>query len=377
MKRGLFLLAISILGCVDPYNPKEITESESILVVDGFVNTSGPSKITLSRSQNLNNSSQTIYEIGAEVYIEDQLGNKISFLGDNFGNYTLASQPFTSSAYRLKIRLSNQKEYVSDFVPKLVSPQIAEITWGLTETSDVELKVSTGGGQANEPGFYRWTFDETWEYLTPYYSSLIFNPDTRSPEIRTNNITNCWRKAASTGVAIESTTRFSQNQVSDFVIATFKLNSERFKVKYSVLVKQQSLTNEAFNYWKQVKRSNEDLGTIFGPLPSEIISNIKSVSNGSEPVVGFFSISSITTKRIFIANRELPAAALYETPYQNCQLLEIPVQDISNFNSEPYLLVGPVYLGGGPIVIAYSYSSKFCVDCRLSGGTDVKPDYWE
>lgn len=370
-----FLVGLS--ACIDPYNPPEIGQSESILVIDGFVNSSGPSKITLSRSQNLNDPSQPIYETGAEVWVEDTQGNKVFFTEDNLGGYHLTTHTFIATTYQLKIRLLNQKEYESDFVPKLTSPEIDAVTWGLTGTDEVELSVSTHDDLSIESSYYRWTFDETWEYVTPYYSSLVFNEATRIPDQRNDNITTCWRSGKSTNIAIESTTRFSENRISNFPIDRFKLSSERFKIKYSVLVKQMALTSDAYNYWKQVKKSNEDLGTIFGPLPSEVISNIRCVTNPDEPVVGFFSISSITTKRLFIPSRELPTPASFDTPYPACTLSEIPVQIISEFNSERYLLVGPVYLGGGPIIVAYSYSDKFCVDCRLNGGTNIQPDYWE
>lgn len=377
MKRSFIVFFIGLSSCIDPYNPPEIAQSESLLVVDGYVNSSGTSKITLSRSQNLTDPAQPTFEIGAEVWVEDTQGNKVFFAADNFGEYYLTEHTFTAATYRLKVRLSNQKEYESDFVPRLTSPEIDEVTWGLTETEEVELKVSTHDDLSSVPGYYRWTFEETWEYVTPYYSSLVFNTITKQPDERLNNITACWRTAQSTSIAVESTSRFNENKVSEFAIDRFKINSERFKIKYSVLVKQVSITADAYNYWKQVKKSNEDLGTIFGPLPSEVISNIRCVTNPNEPVMGFFSMSSITTKRLFIPNRELPAPTFYNTPYSACTISEIPVQNISQFNSEIYLLVGPLYLGGGPIIRAYSYSDKFCVDCRLSGGTNIQPDYWE
>ncbi|HRG10996.1 MAG TPA: DUF4249 family protein, partial [Cyclobacteriaceae bacterium] len=78
-----------------------------------------------------------------------------------------------------------------------------------------------------------------------------------------------------------------ENKVSEFVIDRFKLNSERFYSKYSALVKQQSLTEGAYSYWKQVKKTNQDLGTIFGPLPSEVIGNIQSLSDPKERVIGY------------------------------------------------------------------------------------------
>jgi hypothetical protein len=375
MKKIHFILLLGLYACIDPYNPPEITQAASVLIIDGSINSNGESKLTLSRSQNLNDQSPLVYQTGASVWIEDESENKFFLTEENTGSYHLPSVTLLAPNYKLKIRLSNQKEYESEFVPTLISPAIDSVTWGISN-DQVELRVNTHNENNTESGYYRWTFDETWEYITPYYSSVVYNANTGRADVRTEDVTTCWRTGKSTEISIESTARFSENKVSQFALDRFNINSERFKVKYSVLVKQQTITSEAYNYWKQVKKSNEDLGTIFGSLPSEVISNVRSIDNPDEPVVGFFSVSSITTKRLFIANREVPAPIFYETPYPNCQLLEIPVQSLSSFNSDSYLLVSPITMGG-VIVIAYSYSSKFCVDCRLSGGVNVQPDYWE
>ncbi|MCW5909475.1 MAG: DUF4249 domain-containing protein [Cyclobacteriaceae bacterium] len=381
MKRSFFLFLISLSACIDPYTHPEIAESIPLLVVDGFINPSETSKISLSYSQNLNLArfSGPAYEAGAEVWIEDEQGNKFSLPGDNLGNYYLAPNSINTSTptFRLKIRLADQKEYESEFVPVLVSPAIDSVTWGLTNTREVEVKVSTHSLN-NESGYYRWTFDETWEYFTPFHSSLVLNPSTLRPDMREDNLSRCWRKDYSTNISIESTARFSENKVSEFAIHRIKLHSERVRTKYSMLVKQQALTADAYNYWKQVKKTNEDLGTIFGPLPTEVIGNIRSISNPGERVIGFFSVSSISTKRIFITTQELPRPSqLYETPYGSCELRQVAAGNVSQITPGIYLLIDPIYAEGSELIVAYTYSSRYCADCSLSGGTLVQPEYWQ
>lgn len=98
MKRSFMFFLVGLSACIDPYNPPEIGQSESILVIDGFVNSSGPSKITLSRSQNLNDPSQPIYETGAEVWVEDTQGNKVFLRRITLADITL---PHTPSSLQL------------------------------------------------------------------------------------------------------------------------------------------------------------------------------------------------------------------------------------------------------------------------------------
>jgi|JI10StandDraft_1071094.scaffolds.fasta_scaffold00949_23 hypothetical protein len=381
MKRSLLIFIVCLSACIDPYTHPEIAKSDPFLVVDGFINPMEISKITLSYTQSLNLGGSTApsFEIGAEVWVEDEQENKFSMTGDNQGNYYLAPNSIDTSApaaYRLKIKLTNQKEYESEFVPVLTSPDIDSVTWGLSNNQEVELKVSTHNDLTEEPGYFRWTFDETWEYFSRYYSAMSYNSATGEVEFRQDNINKCWQQGYSTNISIESTTRFEENKVSEFVIDRFKLNSEKFYSKYSALVKQQSLTEGAYSYWKQIKKTNQDLGTIFGPLPSEVIGNFQSLSDPEERVIGYFSISSIKTKRIFITTQELPRPSqAYETPYGSCELFEIPAQRVNEVSQ--YLLVDPIYSDDGlGTIIAYTFSSQFCVDCRFRGGSTVQPEYW-
>lgn len=381
MRRGFFFFLISLSACIDPYTHPKVAESVPLLVVDGFINPTDSSKITLSYSQNLSftQPSSPIYETDAEVWIEDELENKYYLTGDNLGHYYLTpnSINISISAYRLKIILANQKEYESEFVPVLTSPAIDTIIWATTNNGEIDVKVSTHNTN-NETGYYRWIFDETWEYYSAFHSTLVLNPPSTRPQMREDNLSRCWRRDFSTDISIESTARFSENKVSDFAIQRIKLNSERLRVKYSILVKQQTLTSDAYNYWKQIKKTNEDLGTIFGPLPTEVIGNIRSISNPDERVVGFFSITSMSTRRFFITPQELPTPPLpYETPYGSCELREVPAGNISDVVPGVHLFVDPIYADGSELIIAYTYSTRYCVDCRVSGGTIIKPEFWQ
>ncbi|HRG10995.1 MAG TPA: DUF4249 family protein, partial [Cyclobacteriaceae bacterium] len=179
MKRSLLIFIVCLSACIDPYTHPEIEKSNPLLVVDGFINPLEISKITLSYTQDLNLGGSTApsFEIGAEVWVEDEQENKLSLTSDNQGNYYLAPNSIdtaTPGTYRLKIKLTNQKEYESEFVPMLTSPDIDSVTWGLTNNQEVELKVSTHNVLTEAPGYFRWTFDETWEYFSRYYSAVSY-----------------------------------------------------------------------------------------------------------------------------------------------------------------------------------------------------------
>jgi hypothetical protein len=373
VKRISFIL-IFFTSCIDPYNPPVIEQDLSVLVIDGFINVTGESTIRLTRSQNIYETNTPIVEIGATLWLEDELGAKKFLTEVEAGKYVLPPQTFQATQYRLSIQTKNSKIYQSDFEPVKISPPIDSLTWTITDDLGVQINVNTHDF-GNEKGFYRWNFVETNSYISAYTSAFVFNSTTKSIELRKDNIYNCWRTGYSTDILVESTLRLSKNIVSEFPLRYIKQNSELIRFRYSILVNQYSITEKAFNYWKQLRKNSEDLGTLFGPTPTQLTGNFKSLNDPSETVLGYFYISSVTSKRIFISSTQLPIPSFYETPYSGCEQSELKLADVSNFTG-PFLLTSEIPDGFGPAILGYYYSAAQCVDCRLTGGTTTKPDFW-
>jgi hypothetical protein len=66
-----------------------------------------------------------------------------------------------------------------------------------------------------------------------------------------------------------------------------------------MLVKQTALSKEIYNYWKKLKEANEEAGSMYDKVPSQIFGNIK-CCNGKEQALGYFTASAVRAKRIFI-----------------------------------------------------------------------------
>lgn len=375
MRRLLFIV-ILVTGCIDPYFPPEIDSTEPILVIDGFIDTQGTSTIRLTRTQTLTEEGLPQPVTGATLWIEDTQGLKTFLIETGEGNYELPSQSFSSATYRLSIRTAQGKEYVSDFVAVKNSPPIDSLSWGLTSDQGVEIFVSTHDPETEE-GYYRWTFEETWLYTSAGQSTYVFDPVTRAVTVREEDIYHCWRNDRSSDILVGNTTRLSENRISEFPLTYIPQTSERTRYKYSILVSQYSITQSAYNYWQQIKKTTEDLGTLFGPLPSQVVGNYTCITNPSEPVLGYFAIGTVSRQRLFIPWQELPTPSSYETPYDQCEVWEILLENFYTFNGSPFLLLYGIPNPNGPGIIGYYYATESCADCRLTGGTTTKPDFWE
>jgi hypothetical protein len=371
-----FLVGCSLLwlgSCVEPYRPDVIQAPNNYLVVDGFINSKGPTNIRLSRTVNLDGAAIPPGETNARVLIEEEGGPQFILTEGLDGNYT--GQPLQlnpARRYRLRIRTQNNQEYASDFVENKITPPIDSVSWK-AENTDLQVYVNTHDPE-QKTQYYSWKYDETWEFTTPFYSVREYINNRMND--RRENINRCWRGGNSTTIAIASTTKLSQDVVSEFPLIKIPGNSVKLKYKYSILVKQFAQTKEAYEYAETLKKNTENIGTLFDPLPTQLTGNIKCISDPAEPVIGFVSVASEEVKRIFISSSQLPSSWSTLNEFSYCTLDTVLLKDVAaTFASGLVLPVNDVLneMGG---TIGYNGSSAECVDCRIRG-TNVKPVFWE
>ena len=370
-----FLVGCLLLGlgsCIEPYRPDIIQAPNNYLVVDGFINSNGITTIRLSRTVNLDGAAVPPGETKAKVYIEEEGGPQYGLSEGRDGNYT--SQPLQlnlTRRYRLRIRTANNKEYASAYVANKITPPIDSISWKAADDA-LQIYVSSHDPK-QDTRYYRWNYEETWEFTTPFYSANEYVNNNMID--RRDNINRCWRGGVSSAIFIASTAKLSQDVVSEFPLVKLPASSFKIKYKYSLLVKQYAQTLEAYNYAETLKKNTENIGTLFDPLPTQLTGNIQCISDPGEPVIGFVSVSSVQEKRFFINREQLPPTWISQDEYASCKLDTVLNKDIPTvFKSGQTLPIQQIMDMGR--AIGYSASTADCVDCRLRG-TNVKPDFWE
>ncbi|PRY12639.1 uncharacterized protein DUF4249 [Pontibacter ummariensis] len=374
-KSVFWVLMLLLSSCVEPYEPEVIQARNSFLVVSGFLNVNGPTTIQLSRTQNLSDQSMPIFEERASVFIEEEQGGQHRLWELGSGTYTISGLDLNvGSKYRLFIRTAAGKEYASDYVAVKQTPAIDEVSWE-AGSEGLEIFVSTHDPK-NDTWYYRWEYEDTWEYTSAYDTNLKFvNGEVVYREYGELGIYRCWRTEASKTIKLGTSTKLSQDVIHAYPLLSVPSNSSKLLYKYSVLVKQYALTREAYQYWETLKKNTESIGTLFDPLPSQLTGNIHSLSDPSELVVGYIAASSVQEKRLFVSNDELPKN--WRGTYPTCVLDTIPVAEAPDYFETGYNMpVGEIMPPMGTVVTDYTYAKKECVDCRLFG-TNIKPDFWE
>ena len=377
------LAAILLLlsGCVDQFQPDVAASTQRYLVVDGLLNLRGVTTVRLSRTRSLSTPAPLI-EAKATVTIRDEAGTSYPLTEQAPGTYTSAALTLDATRrYQLRLRTAAGREYASDLVAGKLTPPIDRLSWA-QERNGVQLYVDAHDA-TNNTRYYRWTYQETWDFKTPYYSEYqLVNKDVL---LRPDNIQECWRTEGSTDIALNSTVRLSQDVVSKYPLLLRPGNDARFRIKYSLLVQQYAQTAEEYAYWEKLKKNTEAVGTLFDPLPTQLTGNVHCLSDANELVVGYVGASSMTEKRLFIDRSEFPASAAFLTGYENqCQVPDTvylptwytPIRPLSlavGFTQE-YLPLHQSFDSRG-ILEGYTRSMALCADCRLRG-TNVKPSFW-
>ncbi|WP_034256710.1 DUF4249 domain-containing protein [Adhaeribacter aquaticus] len=368
----LFIILSFLNSCVEPFSPEVKSHTSSFLVVDGFINISGVTTIKLSRTQNLGENMKPSVENRAQLQIKEESGSNHNLTEIAPGTYQSALLNLNpGKRYQLHIRTDNGSEYLSLLTSASTTPDF-ELSSRI-QNDGLQILVNTNDNP-NSSRYYRWQYEETYEFSSGYYSGYEYKAPGKI-EARQNDIYYCWRTEVPTFIKIGNTSGLNQNILSNQSIVFLPKNTEKLRYKYSILVKQYSLSKEEYQYWEILSKNTEQIGTLFDPLPSQLTGNIQCLNNPAEPVLGFVGATSEKQKRIFVDKKDLPVWP-YKTGYESCAIPDtVGLGDaVPLFANGGSLPVGGVYRG--PALVGYTYSTPDCVDCRLRG-TKVRPSFWQ
>jgi hypothetical protein len=365
----------SFSGCKESYDPPVVSSNDSFLVVEGALNIAGPTNLRLTKTYKLVDSARVRGELGAVVTVEGPGGSSQLLIEAGNGNYTATALTLQAGdMYRLRIKTTNGKEYLSDEMEAKLTPPISSVDW-VRDGKNLQLSVSTGD-PANATRYYRWEFEETWELRSNYYAEVIYIRDSNKVRNRIypqEDISTCWSSDVSHSILLGSSAQLQNDVIRNAPLRYFEFPDVKLRVRYSVLVKQYAMTAAAYQFYELMKKNTEEIGSVFGPLPSELRGNIQCVSDPNEYVLGFVTVSSIAEKRIFIEKNDLPdwnAGSGCTTEIVG----DSPSDFITKFIGMGLTPYSTKY--GLTRIEGYYSSTVECTDCRSLGGNLQRPSFW-
>ncbi|RZJ79483.1 MAG: DUF4249 domain-containing protein [Flavobacterium sp.] len=375
-KTAVFIVVsmLCLIACKESFSPDVSTLNNNILVVEGFINIGGDStKFKLSRTVVVADKNVGNPESGATVTVESDANDSfpLTELATKKGTYGTSPLNLSSSKkYRLRIRSTKGNVYLSDFVEVKTTPEIEEIGWD-AKPDELQIFVNTKDVSKNSV-YYRWEFEETWIFYAKFQSSLIWNGQQAVYRTAEQNIFQCWGSENSNKIILGSSAKLSDDVIFQQPLILIPSHSEKLTERYSILVKQYTLTREAFEFWQNLKKNTETLGSVFDVQPSQLTGNIRSQDNAKEPVIGFVSVGNVETKRVYIEKKDVPD---YKLAIDNVCVEPVLVQEISGSDFKLTFSNG----SNIPISVAPNglyASSRRCADCTIRG-TNKKPTFWQ
>ena len=373
------LITIVILtgfACKERFEPNLPSAKQQYLVMEGVLNVSGPTSIRLTLTSPLNAFGFTGIT-NAQVIVEGRDNTTRQLTHTTSGTYVSPNlNLILANEYRLRIRIPSGKEYLSDYVMARQTPPIDSIGWK-RNAQGVRLYVNTDDPSGNTR-YYRWDFDETWEIRSYYYSRQIYIRTTNSVRDRTlaEDVHFGWKYNYSKNILIGSSAQLGQDVIFEAPATFINDGDEKLAVRYSILMRQYAMDKAGYEFFYQMKRNTETLGTIFDPQPAELYGNIRCINDPAEPVIGYVSASTISEKRIFISSMELPGWRYIE----QCPQLVVPNHPDSLrdfFGNGGYAPIDPVYSMAIPgLIVGYTASFLACVDVTARGASVIRPSYW-
>lgn len=370
----LLVLLYLFSGCKERYMPELKETNERLLVVEGIISL-GPvrTQIRLSRTVPVSEKGNRVPEVGAQVTIQSNTNEVFNLVHRTDGEYESAVLNLTTDKkYKLRI-IAKGVEYATDFLEAKASPPIDDVSWEV-KPNGLQLYVDTHD-DSNKSKYYRWEFDDTWIFYAKYQSALIWDGnDLRLRNQELENIYKCWGNGISNAIVLGSSVKLSQDVIHKQPLVLIPASSEKLTERYSINVRQYTLTKEAFDFWENLRKNTESLGSIFDAQPSQLTGNVINVKNPKEPVLGYVSVGSVQQKRIFVSKTQLPNWRVME-PFECFPPDTLTVAEKRLFSDLNYIPLGEVYSDNGTL-IGYTGTQRKCGDCTFRG-TNRRPAFWQ
>lgn len=392
-KITILLALVTNFGCIEPFTL--VTESfEDALVVEATITDElKTQQIKLTRTFPLEGGG-LVFENGANVKIIGSNNNEYSFINTNDGVYNsvIEFKVEHGISYRLLITTSDGKEYVSndETLPEVVGINKLEaelVTSNENQGIQVFVDSDDSSGETN---YFRYEYEETYQRIPELFFrvDLVFSNVTGSGESiqytiaeepRPENQRVCYSNNNSNEIIVTSTDGLTEQRVSKFPVRFIRADDFIIRDRYSILVKQYNQSADANNYFRILKDISSDESLLIDQQPGFVQGNLFSTQNSNEKVIGFFDVSSVSSKRIFFSYDDFEIAEKPQYPFF-CETDTLSY-NVPDERPRLYELVANrgYKHGGSPgneDELDFLIVRPECGDCT-SYASNVRPEFWE
>lgn len=331
-----------LTSCVTPYDVKT-SEYVETMVVEGLITDEpGPYLVKISNAVPIQYQLKTTQWItGASVTISDDQGNSERLKEGSAGNYyTSSTQGQVRRSYSLSIVTKEGQSYESTKQKMLPVGDFSNLRaeFEQNEIPTYQNRVKSQNGfkiyldsdvlpEQETRVWWRWT--GTFEIFT--YPRLRTKPlivfrappvDVPDPPLCSGytydpryqaffpqgpcTCCNCWVTQYNPDPYISDAKFISNGKIYKQYIGFIEANVRTFFNKYYLEVQQLSVSQEVYDFWKNVKLQKGNSSNLFQVPPPKTKGNISSTSSNGAVVVGYFAASSVKRHTLAIPRDQVP-----------------------------------------------------------------------
>jgi len=387
---SLFLIGLAINSCTEPYALQPESYEEAIVIEATLTNEFKKQEIKLSRTFRLEENGPS-FESGANVRVDDDMGNQY-FFEEIDGKYvsSIEFQAVPNRVYQLHISTSDGKIYTStneklstinemqDLVPTVATIQ---------GVRGVEINAISFDPE-NTSKYYRYEYEESYKIIAPFWDpdkAIVIPPEEIELIPREGETKTCFSTEVSNTILQTTTAGLSEDRVR-FPVRFISNQNAIITHRYSILVRQYIQNLEAYTYYKTMKELSGSGSILSQNQPGFFSGNIRCENNPGEKTIGFFDVTSVSSKRIFFNYEDIFPGEPKPPYFDPCEIKIMEfcfnqnnpdckggiLLNVINSNGLLYLDRFPKIPGG---YYVYKMVAPPCGDCT-SFSSNIKPAFW-
>ncbi|MCV9926685.1 DUF4249 domain-containing protein [Flavobacterium sp. LS1R49] len=378
----LLLLCYITNSCTDTYALQTNTYEEAIVVEATLTNELKKQEIKITKTARFEDEGVTV-EKGANVIVKDDQGNEYNFT-EQSGIYVSQTEfnVVPSRAYYLEIVTKDGKIYKSSNETLTTETPITSIVPTVVSNKQgmgVQINVNSYDPN-NTSKYYRYEYEETYKIVAPRWSTfkaVVSGP--RSVDLIQNSTDTktCYSTKKSTDIMLFNTSNLTEDRVN-YPIRFIEQNDYIISHRYSILVKQYVENLAAYTFHKTMKEISSSSSVLSPKQPGIISSNIKCISNTDEKVIGYFDVTTVSSRRIFFNYTDFFPYTPDPAYINQCD--DIPFKfcfDGEDCEGETMLYKitnkAITYVSGGGS--SYTMVDSVCGDCTMFSA-NIVPSFW-
>lgn len=320
------------MACVEPFDLKVITK-QNILIVDGTLDDSNKEQFINLKNFIPSETGAIRYTpvLDARVVIVKDNNEEIrcSYKDNGFYYLPLGFKARTGSKYKLKIGLTDGREYESSTEEMRSTPEITGhlikfekegIEIGVNKIPCHSIYLSTQDpASAGDNFLWSWrVFEKQIACKTCYNGIFLTSPAPFGkcltlPELENINYDyacqgDCWEIINSQELNVMSDVFSAGKEIKNRIIAKIPYYQEN---GFLIEIKQQNVSNSAFQYLKILSKQSQNNGTLVDAPPAPLIGNIVNIKDKKETVGGYFMVGNAKIRRIWVDRSEGKGSSIF------------------------------------------------------------------